>query len=80
MTQISLRLSQREKEHLQKYCELTERNQTEVLRDLVRRLSIKGALNPTQLPWGVHVSRHQSSGYGAGLIAPQTPRQLNSES
>ncbi|MEO0966899.1 MAG: hypothetical protein AAFX80_00860 [Cyanobacteria bacterium J06639_18] len=46
MTQISLRLSQREKEHLQKYCELTERNQTEVLRELVRRLSIKGTLNP----------------------------------
>ncbi|MBD0262601.1 MAG: hypothetical protein ICV85_02945 [Tolypothrix sp. T3-bin4] len=46
MTQISLRLSQREKEHLQKYCELTERNQTEVLREFVRRLSIKGALNP----------------------------------
>ncbi len=46
MTQISLRLSQREKEHLQKYCELTQRNQTEVLREFVRRLSIKGALNP----------------------------------
>ncbi|MGJ5675402.1 MAG: hypothetical protein ACR9NN_17610 [Nostochopsis sp.] len=46
MTQISLRLSQREKEHLQKYCELTERNQTEVLREFVRRLSIKGVLNP----------------------------------
>ncbi|MCF2148246.1 ribbon-helix-helix protein, CopG family [Desmonostoc muscorum LEGE 12446] len=46
MTQISLRLSEREKEHLQKYCELTQRNQTEVLRDLIRKLSIKGALNP----------------------------------
>ncbi|AFY99846.1 ribbon-helix-helix protein, CopG family [Calothrix sp. PCC 6303] len=46
MTQISLRLSEREKEHLQKYCELTQRNQTEVLRDLIRRLSVKGALNP----------------------------------
>ncbi|WP_265274474.1 ribbon-helix-helix protein, CopG family [Nostoc sp. KVJ3] len=46
MSQISLRLSQREKEHLQKYCELTERNQTEILRDLIRRLSIKGVLNP----------------------------------
>ena len=46
MTQISLRLSQREKEHLQKYCELTERNQTEVLREFIRRLSIPGALNP----------------------------------
>ncbi|MBP5977288.1 ribbon-helix-helix protein, CopG family [Brasilonema sp. CT11] len=46
MTQISLRLPEREKEHLQKYCELTERNQTEVLRELVRRLSIKGTLSP----------------------------------
>ncbi|MEA5606477.1 ribbon-helix-helix protein, CopG family [Nostoc sp. UHCC 0252] len=46
MTQISLRLSEREKEHLQKYCELTQRNQTEVLRDLIRKLSIQGALNP----------------------------------
>ena len=46
MIQISLRLSQREKEHLQKYCELTERNQTEVLREIIRRLSVKGALNP----------------------------------
>jgi hypothetical protein len=42
----------------------------------MRSLASSGALNPTQLPWGVHVSRHQSSGYGAGLIAPQTPRQL----
>jgi hypothetical protein len=46
MTQISLRLSQTEKEHLRKYCELTERNQTEVLREFVRRLSIKGTLSP----------------------------------
>jgi predicted DNA-binding protein len=46
MTQISLRLSEREKEHLQKYCELTQRNQTEVLRDLIRKLSIKEVLNP----------------------------------
>ncbi|UKO98003.1 ribbon-helix-helix protein, CopG family [Nostoc sp. UHCC 0870] len=46
MTQISLRLSQREKEHLEKYCELTERNQTEILRDMIRRLSINGVLNP----------------------------------
>jgi hypothetical protein len=45
MTQISLRLSEWEKEHLQKYCELTEPNQTEVLREFVRRLSIPGALN-----------------------------------
>lgn len=44
--QISLRLSQRERNHLQKYCELTERSQTEVMRELIRKLSIKGALNP----------------------------------
>ena len=49
MTQMSLRLSQGEKEHLQKYCELTERNQTEVLREFVRRLSIPGGSMPREL-------------------------------
>ena len=46
MPQISVRLPNREKEHLQKYCEVTERNQNDVIRELIRRLSIEGVLNP----------------------------------
>lgn len=46
MPQISVRLPDREKEHLSKYCQITDRNQNDVLRELIRRLSIKGALNP----------------------------------
>jgi predicted DNA-binding protein len=46
MPQISIRLPEREKEHLQKYCQSTDRNQNDVLRELIRRLSISGVLNP----------------------------------
>jgi len=46
MSQISVRLPEREKEHLQKYCELTDRTQNDVLRELIRRLSIKGVQYP----------------------------------
>jgi predicted DNA-binding protein len=46
MPQISVRLPEREKEHLQKYCQGTARNQNDVLRELIRKLSILGVLNP----------------------------------
>ena len=46
MTQVNIRLSDREKQHLSKYCEHTERSQNDVIRELIRRLSIIGVLNP----------------------------------
>lgn len=46
MKQISIRISDREQEHLSKYCETTERTQSDVIRELIRKLSIKGVLNP----------------------------------
>ncbi len=50
MKQISLRISDIEKEHLDRYCELTERNQTDVLRQYIRSLCVSGALNPIDAP------------------------------
>jgi hypothetical protein len=50
MKQISLRISDVEKQHLDRYCELTERNQTDVLRQYVRSLSVSGVLNPIDRP------------------------------
>lgn len=47
---MSLRISDAEKEHLSRYCELTERNQTDVLRQYIRSLSVSGALNPIDKP------------------------------
>ncbi len=46
MAQLNIRISEREKEHLSKYCQATERTQNDVVRELIRRLSIKGLLNP----------------------------------
>jgi len=46
MNQISIRLPEREKEHLEKFCELTNRTQNDVIRQLLRKLSISGVLNP----------------------------------
>ncbi len=50
MQQINFRLADREREHLEKYCELTERSIGDVLRQCVRNLYIKGALNPLDAP------------------------------
>jgi hypothetical protein len=46
MNQISVRLPDREKEHLERFCELTSRSQNDVIRELLRKLSISGVLNP----------------------------------
>lgn len=46
MKQVLIRVSEKELEHLKKYCEMTERTQNDVLRELVRRLAVSGALNP----------------------------------
>ncbi|WP_347240798.1 MULTISPECIES: ribbon-helix-helix protein, CopG family [Cyanophyceae] len=46
MTQISIRLPDREIEHLQAYCKLTGRTQSDVIRELLRKLSVSGVLNP----------------------------------
>jgi hypothetical protein len=50
MQQISLRLSDREKEHLDRYCQLTERGKGDVLRQLVRGLAIQGLLLSLDVP------------------------------
>jgi hypothetical protein len=42
----SFRISDKEHEHLAKFCEITERNQSDVLRQLIRRLAVSGVLNP----------------------------------
>ncbi|EDX75171.1 hypothetical protein MC7420_325 [Coleofasciculus chthonoplastes PCC 7420] len=46
MKQVTTRVSDREYEHLTKFCQLTERTQSDVIRELIRRLSISGVLNP----------------------------------
>jgi predicted DNA-binding protein len=46
MKQISIRLADREFEHLQKFSELSERNQSDVLRELIRNLSFGEELKP----------------------------------
>lgn len=46
MKQISLRISDMEKEHLDRYCEITERGQTDVLRQFIRSLAVAGTLTP----------------------------------
>jgi hypothetical protein len=48
MKQISARISDTEKEHLDRYCELTERNQTDILRQYIRGLSVEGLLKPIE--------------------------------
>jgi hypothetical protein len=46
MKQISIRVADREFEHLQQYCQMVERNQSDVLRELIRNLGFKDALKP----------------------------------
>lgn len=43
---LTIRPSEREYNHLSKYCELTERSQNDVIRELIRSLSVSGGLNP----------------------------------
>ena len=46
MKQVTTRVSDREYEHLARFCQQTERTQSDVIRELIRKLSIKGVLNP----------------------------------
>ncbi|HEY9872651.1 MAG TPA: ribbon-helix-helix protein, CopG family [Candidatus Obscuribacterales bacterium] len=46
MKQVTTRVSDREYEQLIKFCEMTERTQSDVIRELIRKLSISGVLNP----------------------------------
>jgi hypothetical protein len=46
MNQINFRVTDEELEHLRQYCKIKERQQSEVLRELLRKLSISGVLNP----------------------------------
>lgn len=50
MQQINLRIADREKAHLERYCELTERTISDVLRQYIRSLSVSGVLNPIDRP------------------------------
>jgi hypothetical protein len=46
MNQVNFRVTNEELMHLKKYCEIKERQQSEVLRELIRKLSVSGVLNP----------------------------------
>jgi hypothetical protein len=46
MKQINFRATDEELEHLKRYCEIKKRQQSEVIRELLRKLSISGVLNP----------------------------------
>lgn len=46
MKNLSLRISDREKEHLERFCKVTERNQSDILRQFIRGLKIEGVLKP----------------------------------
>ena len=48
MKQISFRISDTELEHLKQFCQVAERNQSDVLRELIRKLSIFGVSNPIE--------------------------------
>ncbi|MEN9221139.1 MAG: ribbon-helix-helix protein, CopG family [Thermostichus sp. BF3_bins_97] len=50
MRSLSVRISDIEKEHLDEYCRLTERTQSDVLRQYIRSLSVNGVLNPIDRP------------------------------
>jgi len=50
MKNISFRISDREKQHFDEYCRITERTQSDVLREYIRNLSVSGALNPLDRP------------------------------
>jgi hypothetical protein len=50
MKNISLRISDREKQHFDEYCRITERTQSDVLREYIRSLSVSGMLNPIDRP------------------------------
>jgi hypothetical protein len=46
MPQVSLNLPEREDKHLKRFCEITSRSQTDVVRELIRSLEIKKVLEP----------------------------------
>jgi predicted transcriptional regulator len=46
MKNTSLRISDIEKQHLDEFCRITERTQSDVLRQYIRSLSVSGILNP----------------------------------
>ncbi len=50
MQQINFRVADREKEHLERYCELTERTISDVLRQYIRSLSVEGVQYPLDRP------------------------------
>ena len=69
MKQVTTRVSKREYEHLARFCEATERTQSDVIRELIRKLSISGVLNPIDWP-PIHPDTN-STEYGVGLPAKQ---------
>lgn len=46
MKTITIRLGDKEYQHLKDFCAFKERNQNDVVRELIRKLSISGVLNP----------------------------------
>jgi hypothetical protein len=46
MKQISIRVADREFDHLKQYCELTERSHSDLFREFIRNLALKDKLKP----------------------------------
>jgi predicted transcriptional regulator len=46
MKSLSFRLSDKEKQHLYEYCRITQRTQSDVLRQYIRSLSVDGVQHP----------------------------------
>jgi len=67
MQQINFRIADREKAHLEQYCELTERTISDVLRQYIRSLSVSGVLNPIDRP-AIPLNT-EPSGFSVRLLA-----------
>lgn len=50
MKNISVRILDIEKQHLDEYCQITERTRSDVLRQYIRGLSVSGVLHPIDRP------------------------------
>ncbi len=50
MIQFTVRLSEKEKKHLERFCAITDRTANDIIRDCVRHLAITGELDPLYRP------------------------------
>lgn len=50
MNQFTVRLSDREKKQLERFCAITDRTANDIIRDCVRHLAVTGELDPLYCP------------------------------